>query len=61
MKAFSTAFLIAVAIFVAGCADPLEKPVMQEVPAKFQRGLTGQGTLGPIDRTDDEHMKQMHP
>jgi hypothetical protein len=61
LKAFSTAFLIAVAIFIAGCADPLEKSVMQEVPAKFQRGFTGQGTLGPMDRGDDEHIKQMHP
>jgi hypothetical protein len=61
LKAFSIAFLIANAIFIAGCADPLEKPVVQEVPQKFQRGITGQGTLGPMDRTDDQYIKQTHP
>lgn len=61
MKAFSIAFLIAAAILVAGCADPLEKPLMNEVPQKFQRGITGNGTLGPMDRTDDDYIKQTHP
>lgn len=61
MKAFSIAFLIANAILIAGCADPLEKPVMQEAGEKFQRGITGNGTLGPMDRTDDPSIKQMHP
>ena len=61
MKAFSIAFFIASTIFIAGCADPLEKPVVQEVPEKFQRGITGQGTLGPMDRTDDQYIKQTHP
>ena len=61
LKAFSTAFLIASAILIAGCADPLEKPIMQEVPEKFQRGITGQGTLGPIDRSDDQYIKETHP
>ena len=61
LKAFSIAFLIANAILIAGCADPLEKPVMQEAGEKFQRGITGNGTLGPMDRTDDPSIKQMHP
>jgi hypothetical protein len=61
LKAFSIAFFIASAILIAGCADPLEKPVVQEVPEKFQRGITGQGTLGPMDRTDDQYIKQTHP
>lgn len=61
LKAFSIAFLIANAILLAGCADPLEKPLIQEVPQKFQRGITGNGTLGPMDRTDDPDIKQMHP
>ena len=34
---------------------------MREVPEKFQRGITGQGTLGPMDRTDDQYIKQTHP
>jgi hypothetical protein len=61
LKALSTAFLIASAILIAGCADPLEKPVMEEVPAKFQRGFTGQGRLGPMDRSDDQYIKQTDP
>jgi hypothetical protein len=52
---------MASAILIAGCADPLEKPVVQEVPEKFQRGITGQGTLGPMDRTDDQYIKQTNP
>jgi hypothetical protein len=61
LKALSIAFLIAAAIFVAGCADPLEKPLVNEVPQKFQRGITGNGTLGPMDRSDDPTMRNMHP
>ncbi|MDP9098142.1 MAG: hypothetical protein M3N48_04010 [Verrucomicrobiota bacterium] len=61
LKAFSIAFCIATTVLLAGCADPLEKPVMQEVPQKFQRGITGNGTLGPMDRSDDPSIKQMHP
>ena len=61
LKAFSIAFCIASALLFAGCADPLEKPVIQEVPEKFQRGITGNGTLGPVDREDDPYIKQTHP
>ena len=61
LKAFSIAFCIASAILLGSCADPLEKPVMQEVPEKFQRGITGNGTLGPMDRTDDPYIKQTQP
>jgi hypothetical protein len=61
LKAFSIAFCIASAILFAGCADPLEKPVVQEAQEKFQRGVTGNGTLGPMDRSDDPTIKEMHP
>jgi hypothetical protein len=61
LKAFSIAFCIAATIFFAGCADPLEKPVVQEAQEKFQRGVTGNGTLGPVDRSDDPTIKEMHP
>jgi hypothetical protein len=61
LKAFSIAFCIATAILLAGCADPLEKPVMQEAGEKFQRGITGNGTLGPMDRSDDPTIKETHP
>ena len=61
LKAFSFAFCIASAILFAGCADPLEKPMVQEAQEKFQRGVTGNGTLGPVDRSDDPTIKEMHP
>jgi hypothetical protein len=61
LKAFSIAFCIATAVLLAGCADPLEKPLMQEAGEKFQRGITGNGTLGPMDRTDDQYIKQTNP
>jgi hypothetical protein len=61
LKAFSIAFFLATAIFLASCADPLEKPILQEAPEKFQRGITGNGTLGPMDRGDDPNIKDMHP
>ena len=61
LKAFSIAFLIASAILIAGCADPIEKPVVQEAQEKFQRGITGNGTLGPVDRSEDPYIKQTHP
>ena len=61
LKAFSIAFFMASAILLGGCADPLEKPVVQEAQEKFQRGVTGNGTLGPVDRSDDPNIREMHP
>jgi hypothetical protein len=53
LKALSAALCIASAILATGCADPLEKPITQEAGEKFQRGITGHGNLGPMDRSDD--------
>lgn len=53
LKALSAAFCIASAILAAGCADPLEKPITQEAGEKFKRGITGGGTLVPIDPIND--------
>jgi len=62
LKAFTAAFLLASVAFLLGsCADPLEQTTVQEVPQKFQRGITGNGTLGPIDRSDDPNIREMHP
>jgi hypothetical protein len=61
LKAFSIAFFIASAILIAGCADPLEKPIGDEVAEKFKRGITGGGQLGPIDRSDDPYIRGNHP
>jgi hypothetical protein len=51
---------------LSGCADPLEQRSGQEVQAQFGRGITGQGTLGPMERGPDdpaaEHsVPQTHP
>ena len=59
LKALSAAFCIASAILAAGCADPLEKPIVQEAGEKFQRGITGHGTLGPIDRSNDPNAEPL--
>jgi hypothetical protein len=62
LKARSLITLLAgAAILLGGCADPLEQGTVEEVPAKFQRGITGNGTLGPIDRSDDPNIRETHP
>jgi hypothetical protein len=61
LKALSAAFCIASAILAAGCADPLEKPITQEASEKFRRGITGGGTLVPIDRSNDPNIKPSEP
>jgi hypothetical protein len=61
LKALSTAFCIAGALLIAGCADPLEKPLGDEAAEKFKRGIRGEGQLGPIDRSEDRYIKEIHP
>jgi hypothetical protein len=61
LKALSIAFCIASALLTSGCADPLEKPIGDEAAEKFKRGIRGEGTLGPIDRSDDRYIKETHP
>jgi len=51
---------------LSGCADPLEQRSGQEVQEQIGRGITGQGTLGPMERAPDdpaaEHsVPQTHP
>jgi hypothetical protein len=58
--------LVIACLAAGGCADPLEQRSAQEVQEQLQRGVTGQGTLGPLERsTDDpaaEHsVPQTHP
>jgi len=57
LKALSAAIWIASAILMVGCADPLEKPITQEASEKFQRGITGHGSLGPLDPSSDPNLK----
>jgi hypothetical protein len=58
---------LAIALLVlSGCADPLEQRSGQEVQEQFGRGITGQGSLGPMERAPDdpagEHgVPQTHP
>jgi hypothetical protein len=51
---------------LSGCADPLEQRSGEEMQEQFGRGITGQGTLGPMERAPDdpaaEHsVPQTHP
>jgi hypothetical protein len=65
MKPLSILLAIAY-LAVGGCADPLEQRSTQEVQGQFQRGVTGQGTVGPMERPAGdpaaEHgVPQTHP
>jgi hypothetical protein len=65
MKPVSIALAIAL-LALSGCADPLEQRSGQEVEQQLGRGVTGQGTLGPMERAPDdpaaEHsVPQTHP
>ena len=65
MKPLSIPLAITLLAF-GGCADPLEQRSGQEVQEQFGRGITGQGTLGPMERAPDdpaaEHsVPQTHP
>ena len=41
-------------LILSGCADPLEQRSTQEVQEQLQRGVTGQGTLGALERSTDD-------
>ena len=65
MKRMSILFVIA-CLALSGCADPLEQRTTQEVQGQLERGVTGQGTLGPLERSPGdpaaEHsIPQTHP
>jgi hypothetical protein len=65
MKPVSIALAIAL-LALSGCADPIEQRSGQEVQEQLGRGVTGQGTLGPMERASDdpaaEHsVPQTHP
>jgi hypothetical protein len=47
----SILFVIAWTLIVGGCADPLEQRSTEEVEGQLQRGVTGQGTIGPVERS----------
>jgi len=66
MKPWSFLLAILFAALAVGCADPLEQTSGQEVGARLQRGVTGQGQIGPEQRDSGdpaaEHgVPQTHP
>jgi hypothetical protein len=66
MKRISIAFALVSALFLAGCADPVEKRSTSEVQGQIERGVTGQGRIGPEQRAPgdpaNEHgIPQNHP
>ena len=65
MRLLSIALAIAW-LALSSCADPLEQRSAQELQQQFERGVTGQGTLSPLERGPDdpaaEHsVPQTHP
>jgi hypothetical protein len=54
MKRMPILLVIASMVLVGGCADPLEQRSTEEVQGQLQRGVTGQGTLGPIERSAND-------
>jgi hypothetical protein len=49
-----------------GCADPLEQRSTEEFQGQLERGVTGQGTLGPVERSESDpagqhSVPQTHP
>jgi hypothetical protein len=66
MKRLSILFSIAITLFASGCADPLEQRKSSEVQDQLERGVRGQGTIGPEAREPGdpaaEHgVPQSHP
>ena len=53
MKPLSILLVIAWLI-AGGCANPLEQRSTQEVQGQFERGVTGQGTVGPMERSSED-------
>jgi hypothetical protein len=65
MKPLSILLVIA-CLVLSGCADALEQRTTEEVEGQLQRGVTGQGTVGPLERSPGdpaaEHsVPQTHP
>jgi hypothetical protein len=66
MKRVSLPLAIVIALIGSGCADPLERQSTEEVGSQLERGVTGQGTIGPEQRSSNdpaaEHgVPQTHP
>lgn len=51
MKPLVALLVFATGMWAAGCAS--DTPPAQEVQEHLQRGVSGQGELGPLNRGDD--------
>ena len=47
------------AILLSGCAN--EGPTGEEFQEQLRRGVSGEGRLGTIDRSDDPYVKDREP
>ena len=54
MKRVSISAALILMGLLAGCADPLEKRSPEEVQGQIQRGVTGQGRIGPENRVPND-------
>ena len=66
MKRLSILLVIGWALLAFGCADPLEQRTGTEVQSQIERGMKGEGQIGPIQRAPNdpagEHgVPQTHP
>ncbi len=61
MKLALVCFILAGAFALGGCADELEQQTTEDVGQHFRRGVHGQGTLGPLDRSDDPFVRPNEP
>jgi len=66
MKPLSILLMIGCILIFGACADPLEQRSGGEVESQLQRGMTGQGQIGPEQREPGdpaaEHgVPQTHP
>jgi hypothetical protein len=66
MRPLSILFLLGFACLGIGCTDPLEQRTGQEMQSQFQRGITGQGQIGPEPRdvgdpAAEHSVPQTHP
>ena len=66
MKPFPILLAFVAAASLIGCADPMEKRTTEEVGNQMQKGLSGQGAIGPEQREPGdpagEHgVPQTHP
>lgn len=54
VKPLLAVLLVASSLFAAACAD--DTPPAEQVREHLERGASGQGSLGPIDRGDDPNV-----